>query len=401
MEDKIRKKYGRLAPFLDEKLRRLMAASEAWALGYGGIALVSRATGLSIPTIRTGLAELEDPDTIIGDRIRRPGAGRKPLVETDPTWLADLDALIEPATRGDPECPLRWTSKSLEKLARELQADGHPISPSTVAALLHDQGYSLQSPRKVHEGSADHPDRDDQFQWIHDQTQAFQEAGQPVISVDTKKKELVGNFRQAGREWHPQKSPPTVNVYDFPDRAEGKASPYGVYDVTTHNALVNVGTRHDTAEFALASIRRWWDLIGQHQYPEATALYVTADGGGSNGYRPRLFKAESQAFANETGLTIPVSHFPPGTSQGNAIEHELFSAISINWRGRPLETFETVVQCIGHTRTRKGGTVQAELDEHTYETGRKVDDATFHALHIERYPFHGEWNYIIKPDSQT
>jgi hypothetical protein len=401
IEEQLRQKFRRLEPFLDEKVRRLAAANEALALGFGGIAMVARASGLSVPTIRAGIAELEAPDTVVADRIRRPGAGRKTVVDQDPTVLEDLDKLIAPATRGDPECPLRWTSKSLAKIAAELQALGHRISPNTVAILLRAQGYSLQSPRKVNEGASDHPDRDAQFQWIHDQTVAFQAAGQPVISVDTKKKQLVGSFQNPGREWHPKETPPAVNVYDFPDLAEGKASPYGVYDVTTHEGFVTVGTSHDTAEFALMSVRQWWTLMGRDRYPEATALYLTADGGGSNGSRVRLFKAELQAFANETGLAIYVSHFPPGTSKWNAIEHELFSAISINWRGRPLETFETVVQCIAHTKTRRGGQVHAQLDARTYETGRKVDDETMNALNIERQTFHGEWNYVVKPQPQS
>ncbi len=301
----------------------------------------------------------------MADRIRRPGAGRKSLAGREPTLLGDLDRLIAPTTRGDPGCPLRWTSKSTTKIAEELQALGHAISPNTVGRLLKELGYSLQSPRKVHEGAGDPPDRDAQFQWIHDQTRALQAAGQSVISVDTKNKELVGNFRNAGHEWRPKQSPPAVEVYDFPDRGVGKASPCGVYDVTMHDGLVNVGLSHDTAEFALMSVRRWWTLMDQQRYPQATALYITADGGGSNGPRVKLFKAERQAFANETGLEIHVSHFPPGTSKWNAIEHELFSAISINWRGRPLETFETVVQCIAHTRTRRGGEIQAQLDDRT------------------------------------
>ena len=400
-EDRLRQKFQQIFPFLDEKLRRLVAGSEAITLGYGGIVMVARASGLSEPTVRAGMREIGEPDVVPLDRIRRPGAGRKPLIEKDPTLLADLDGLIDPATRGDPECPLRWTSKSLHKLAAELQMQGHHISPHTVGAILWDQGYSWQSPRKVHEGAADHPDRDAQFQFIYDQTLAFQDAGQPVISTDTKKKELIGQFRNGGRDWHLQGEPPEVNVYDFPNLADGKASPYGVYDVTAQEGFVNVGQSHDTAEFALMSVRRWWNLMGKERYPDATALYLTADGGGSNGSRVRLFKAELQGLANETGLAIHVSHFPPGTSKWNAIEHELFSAISINWRGRPLETFETVVQCIANTRTRRGGIVRAELDEREYETGRKVDDDTFDALNIEREDFHGEWNYVIKPQPKS
>lgn len=318
IEEQLRQKFERMRPFLDEKVRRLVAANEAMALGYGGISMVSRASGLSIPTIRTGLEELAQPDEVVQHRVRRPGGGRKTVVEHDPSIRDDLDRLISPATRGDPENPLRWTSKSLVKLATELQSMGHTISPNTVSILLRSQGYRLQSPRKVHEGG-DHPDRDDQFEWIHDQTQGFQDAGQPVISVDTKKKEQVGNFRNGGREWHPEGTPPGVNVYDFPHLAEGKASPYGVYDVTTYEGFVNVGMSHDTAEFALMSVRQWWNLMGSQRYPEATALYLTADGGGSNGHRVKLFKTEVQAFANETGLDIHVSHFPPGTSKWNAI----------------------------------------------------------------------------------
>ncbi len=320
IEEQIRQKFQRLRPFADEKMRRLMAASEAMVIGYGGIAMVSRASGLSQPTIRVGMAELADPHLVVRDRVRHLGGGRKSMRTSDPTILEDLDRLISPATRGDPENPLRWTSKSTTKLAAELQNLGHQVSPNTVARLLRDQGYSLQSVRKVHEGAGDHQDRDAQFQWIHDHTQEFQAAGQPVISVDTKKKELVGNFRNGGRERQEAGAPPEVNVYDFPDRAEGKASPYGIYDVTTHEGFVNVGISHDTAEFALMSVRRWWDLMGQQRYPAATALYLTADGGGSNGHRVKLFKAELQAFADETGLTVHVSHFPPGTSKWNAIE---------------------------------------------------------------------------------
>jgi hypothetical protein len=399
-EAQLRQKFARTFPFLDEKQRRIVAGSEALMLGYGGISVVARASGLAMPTVRAGMADLATDDVLPSGRIRRPGGGRKSVTETDPTLFADLDRLIAPATRGDPECPLRWTAKSLSTLTAELRSQGHVISPNTVRALLRAQGYSLQSPRKRIEGATDHPDRDAQFQWIHDRTVAFQAAGEPVISVDTKKKELIGAFDNPGREWHPQGAPPAVNVYDFPDRAEGKASPYGVYDVTQHDAFVNVGTSHDTAEFALASVRRWWELMGQTQYPDATRLYLTADGGGSNGSRVRLFKAELQRFANATGLVIYVSHFPPGTSKWNAIEHELFSAISINWRGRPLESFETVVQCIGHTRTRRGGHVQAELDSRAYELGRKVDDADWEALNLIREDFHGEWNYVVKPQAK-
>ena len=401
IEDRLRQNFQQIFPFLDEKLRRLVAGSEALTLGYGGIVMVARASGLSEPTVRAGMREIGEPDVVPLGRIRRPGAGRKSVIEKDPTLLADLDGLIAPATRGEPECPLRWTSKSLHKLAAELPMQGHHISPNTVGALLRDQGYSLQSPRKVREGAVDHPDRDAQFQFIHDQTAAFQAAGQPVISTDTKKKELLGPFRNGGRDWHPQGAPPEVNVYDFPRLADGKASPYGVYDVTAPEGFVNVGQSHDTAAFALMSGRRWWDLMGKERYPDATALYLTADGGGSNGSRVRLFKAELQGWANETGLEIHGSHFPPGTRKWNAIEHELCSAISINWRGRPLETFETVVQCIATTRTRRGGIVRAALDEREYEKGRKVDDDTFDALNIEREDFHGEWNYVIKPQPQS
>ena len=402
VEAQLRQKFAQTLPYLNEKQRRIVAGSEALAIGYGGMAMVARASGLSVPTGRAGMAELAAGRAEANPaRIRRVGGGRKSVVEKDPSLLADLDRLIAPATRGDPECPLRWTSKSLVKLAAELQAEGHTVGPTTVGTILRAQGYRLQSPRKTLEGAADQPDRDAQFQFIHDRTAAFQAAGEPVVSVDTKKKELIGAFDNPAREWHEQGDPPPVNVYDFPDRADGKASPYGVYDVTSHDAFVNVGTSHDTAEFAVASIRRWWELMGHTQYPTATRLYLTADGGGSNGSRVRLFKTELQALATATGLAVYVSHFPPGTSKWNAIEHELFSAIRINWRGRPLETFETVVQCIGHTRTRRGGQVQATLDAHPYETGRKVDDATLAALRLNREDFHGEWNYVVMPQPKS
>ncbi len=347
----IRTKYQALVAFLNERTRRLWAGIEARSLGYGGVAMVSRATGLTRDTVTAGLQELDNPEAVPVNRIRKAGGGRRRLVDKDPTLLADLDALINPATRGDPESALRWISKSTQKLAAALRAQGHVIRADKVGELLHDAGYSLQANRKVIEGASDHPDRDAQFQWIADQTAAFQVAQQPVISVDAKKKELVGNFKNAGREWQMSEQPDEVNVYDFPSLADGKATPYGVYDLTHNEGWVNVGIDHDTAAFAAESIERWWKFMGQSRYPDAQHLYIAADGGGSNGWRNRLWKVELQEVANRTGLTIHVSHFPPGTSKWNKIEHRLFSVISMNWRGRVLRTIETLVNCITNTRT--------------------------------------------------
>lgn len=393
----IRKKYQQLQPFLNERTRRLWAAIEAQVIGYGGVAMVARATGLTRPTVTAGLEDLENGAPLPVNRVRQVGGGRRRIIDQDPTLEADLDALINPVTRGDPESPLRWTSKSAEKLAAALQEKGHTISADTVRTLLRDAGYSLQANRKVIEGTKEHPDRDEQFQWIADQTAAFQAAEQPVISVDAKKKELVGAFKNGGREWQETQHPDEVNVYDFPSLAECKATPYGVYDVTRNEGWVNVGIDHDTAAFAAASIGRWWDQMGQERYPAAHRLYITADGGGSNGWRNRSWKIELQAVANRTGLTIHVSHLPPGTSKWNKIEHRLFSVISMNWRGRVLRTIETLVQCIASTRTTKGLKVQAELDTTAYPTGQPVDPNVLARLNWVPENFHGEWNYVIAP----
>lgn len=398
MEGRIREKYRVFAPYLNERTRRVWAAVEARVLGYGGVAMVARATGLTRDTVTAGLQELDSTDAVPMDRQRKVGGGRSRLIDTDLTLQADLDALINPVTRGDPESSLRWTSKSTAKLATELQEQGHQISARTVGELLRQAGYRLQAQSKVHEGAADHPDRDLQFQWIAGETAAFQAANQPVISVDAKKKELVGEFKNGGREWQPTAHPEPVEVYDFPTLAQGKATPYGVYDVAANEGWVNVGIDHDTAAFAAESIHRWWLLMGQARYPHAQHLYITADGGGSNGSRNRLWKVSLQALANQTRLIIHVSHFPPGTSKWNKIEHRLFSFISLNWRGRALRTFETIVNCIANTRTVEGLTVRAGLDTQSYPTGIRIDNETMARLNLEPDVFHPEWNYVIHPD---
>jgi Rhodopirellula transposase DDE domain len=354
---------------LDERLRRLWAGAEARALGRGGISLLSAATGLSRTTVREGLRELDagvSLDTVV--TVRRPGGGRKTLLERDPELAIDLDRLIDPVTRGDPMSPLRWTSKSTRKLAAELTAQGHPLSPQKVGELLRDLGYSLQGNQKTLEG-ADHPDRNAQFEFINARAEDFQSRDQPVISVDTKKKELVGDFKNAGQEWHPAGQPPKVRTYDFVDPELGKAIPYGIYDIANNRGWVNVGMDHDTPEFAVESIRRWWKNMGRRSFPSATELFITADGGGSNSFRARAWKTELQHLSSETGLTISVSHFPPGTSKWNKIEHRLFCHVTQNWRGRPLLDFETAVNLIGATRTKKGLRVKARLDRNAYPKG--------------------------------
>jgi len=387
-------KFTTLFPHLNERQRRLSAAVEARALGHGGIARVARASGLSRPTIYQGLRDLDEAP--IPDRVRRPGAGRPTIHDRDPALAAALDALIEPTTRGDPESPLRWTCKSTRQLAAALRAQGHLVSHSTVADLLQAADYSLQAPSKTLEGS-EHPDRDAQFRYIAEQTTTCQAAGQPVVSVDAKKKELVGTFKNGGREWQPAGQPERVNVHDFPDRTVGKAIPYGVYDVTANTGWVTVGQDHDTASFAVATLRRWWESMGQVTYPEADRLLISADGGGSNGYRLRLWKAELQQFADAMGLAVTVCHLPPGTSKWNKIEHRLFSHITMNWRGRPLVSHETVVELIGATTTETGLRVRAERDTGQYPTKIAVKNATMAALALERHAFHGEWNYTIHP----
>lgn len=401
----IRQKYEALKPFLDERVRRLWAGTEARVLGRGGLAAVAAATGLSRDTIRGGMQPAQGGGgkalaALAGARLRRVGGGRKRLVDKDVTLLRDLEALVDPVTRGDPQSPLRWTSKSTRKLAEELQARGHPIEARTVAGLLTELGYSLQALRKTREGAA-HPDRDAQFVYINEQTQAFQARGYPVVSVDAKKKELVGEFKNGGREWQPRGEPEQVRVYDFVDKARGKAIPYGVYDVTANTGWVSVGLDHDTAEFAVATLRHWWQQMGTEAYPRATSLLVIADGGGSNGARTRLWKAELQRFADETRLHITVCHLPPGTSKWNKIEHRMFAYITLNWRGRPLVSHEVIVNLIADTRTTKGLSIRAALDHNRYATGKKVTDEEMAGLRIERAAFHGDWNYTINPRART
>jgi transposase len=394
-------KYITLKPLLDERARRLWAAVEARSLGRGGIIRVAEATGLARATIRTGLRELDlsasaDDRPPSAGRLRRPGGGRKSVVDHDPALLRDLETLVDPVTRGDPMSPLRWTCKSAANLAEGLQARGHVVSERTVNRLLHDLGYSLQSNRKTIEGKG-HPDRDAQFQYINRRAKAFQRQGQPVVSVDTKKKELVGQYRNGGREWQPKGKPEKVKVHDFIDKGLGKAIPYGVYDMAANNGWVSVGVDHDTAEFAVETLRRWWNRMGGRVYPQAKRLLITADGGGSNGSRCRLWKVELQRLADETGLRVSVCHFPPGTSKWNQIEHRMFCHITENWRGRPLVSREVVVNLIGGTRTKTGLEIRSALDGGSYPIAREVTDQQMDSLSIKREKFHGEWNYSIRP----
>ena len=398
----VRQKYEALAPLLHEKAQRRWAACEALALGRGGISLVSAATGLSRPTIRRGLAELNtsrgDAQEIVRDRsrIRRPGAGRPRLTASDRSLLEDLKRLVDPATRGDPMSPLLWTCKSTRRLAQALGPLGHDVSHQTVARLLTELGYNLQANRKTEEGKG-HPDRDAQFEHINRKVRSFQRRGQPVVSVDTKKKELIGNYKNPGREWEPEGQPRRVKSKDFPDKALGKVAPYGVYDLTANEGWVDVGITHDTAEFAVESIRRWWSRMGSQVYPGAKELLVTADSGGSNGCRTRLWKVCLQALADELGLKIHVCHFPPGTSKWNKIEHRMFCHITENWRGRPLVSHAVVVNLIGSTRTRAGLRIRAELDTNAYEKGIKVTNEELAGVRLKRDKFHGEWNYTVLP----
>lgn len=392
-EDVVASKFAVIWPYLDERQKRLWLGVEARALGRGGVSTVARATGVSRTTVTKAVKELDDPDEALPvGRVRRAGAGRKPLTETDPGLAEALEALVDPVTRGDPESPLRWSSKSTRDLANALTDAGHPASSWSVARLLRRLGYSLQVNVKTREGKQ-HPDRDAQFRYLAAQVNAYLEAGQPVVSVDTKKKELVGEYRNGGREWQPKGAPEPVNVHDFIG-PEGKAIPYGVYDVDA--GWVSVGRDHDTAAFAVQTLRRWWQAMGRPSYPHADRLLVCADGGGSNGYRTRLWKVELAALAAQTGLTITVSHLPPGTSKWNKIEHRLFAHISMNWRGRPLTSHEAVVQLISATTTRSGLTVRAELDEGTYPKGVKITDKQMAALPLTPHDFHGEWNYTIQ-----
>ncbi len=388
-------KVARLWPHLDERARRLFAASEARQLGHGGVSLVSRACGLSRVTITKGLQELDEVPLPLG-RVRRPGAGRPLLEVTDPALPDRLDALVEPLARGDPESPLRWTTKSTRVLAATLAAEGHPISHERVAQMLRQLQYSLQGTRKTEEG-ADHPDRDAQFRCISDEVRKALAAKRPVISVDTKKKELLGNYANAGRQWRPTKRPARVNVHDFPHPAVPRAYPYGIYDLGRNTGFVNVGTDHDTGAFAVSSIRGWWRAEGRRLYPRARTLLITADGGGSNGYRLRQWKMKLQALADETQITIRVCHFPPGTSKWNKVEHRLFSFISSNWRGEPLRDYETIVRLIAKTTTAKGLTVTCRLDRRRYPVGHKVTDAEIATVNLVPRRFHGEWNYAIRP----
>lgn len=398
--DLIAQRFSSLEPFLDERLRRLYAAAEAKALGYGGVSAVARATGVSRRAIGNGLKELGDPASYQVRQVRRPGGGRKRAVDKDATLVHDLEQLVEPTSRGNPEAPLRWTCKSVRKLAEELNRQGHQVSHRLVAELLQDLGYSLQANRKTSEGSA-HPDRNAQFEHINDRIQAYQGDGQPVISVDTKKKELVGDFKNSGCELRPQGDPEKVRIHDFVIPELGKATPYGVYDVTHNLGWVNVGIDHDTATFAVESIRRWWRLMGQPRYPRARQLLITADGGGSNGSRLKLWKVELQKLANETGLEIAVCHLPPGTSKWNKIEHRLFSYISQNWRGKPLISHEVIVNLIAATTTKTGLQVHCQLDTQSYPTGTVVSDDELAQVNLHRDDFHGEWNYVIQPISKS
>jgi len=400
MEAAIRQRFEGLASTLDERQRRLWAAAEATSWGYGGVSLVSRSTGISRRAIHVGLDELQaDPTTALApDRVRRAGAGRKTLTATQPDLLAALDALVEPTSRGDPDSPLRWTCKGVRRLAAELQRQGYTIGRQKVAELLMALGYSLQANRKTREGNQ-HPDRNAQFEYIAGQVRTFQKRGQPVISVDTKKKELVGNFKNVGKEWHPKGKPAAVNVHDFVDKKLGKAIPYGVYDLTANAGWVSVGTDHDTADFAVETIRRWWRRMGRSLYPQATELLITADGGGSNSSRNRRWKVALQNLANELNLAIHVCHFPPGTSKWNKIEHCLFSQIGINWRGKPLTSHEVIVQLIAKTTTKTGLRVRAALDKKNYPTGIKVTDNELASVNLSRAKFHGEWNYTIRTSS--
>jgi hypothetical protein len=391
----LKRRMGHLIRHLDERGKRLVAANEALRLGYGGVSLISWACGLSRVTITKGLRELKEKPLPPG-RIRREGAGRPPITASDPTLVGALEKLVEPAARGDPESPLRWTCKSTRTLAVELTCRRHLISHVKVAQLLHGMDYSLQSNRKMEEGE-DHPDRDAQFRYINSRVRQAMTQGQPVISVDTKKKEVLGNFDNKGQQWRKAQSPRPVSGHDFAAPELPRAYPYGIYDMGQNTGFVNVGTDHDTGSFAVASIRGWWRHEGDRLYPNVRDLLITADGGGSNGYRLRLWKLELQKLANETGLSITVCHFPPGTSKWNKVEHRLFSFISSNWRGEPLTDYETIVRLIAHTTTAKGLSVTCRLDRRRYPAGRKASDAEFSSINLMPHTFHGEWNYRIVP----
>ena len=398
--ERIRQKFAALDPVLDERSRRHWVATEVLGLGRGGMSVVAAATGMARDTIRRGLREVRErlahPEQPWNPRIRQAGSGRKRLVESDPDLLRALEALVEPLTRGDPESPLRWTCRSTRKLADELCRQRHPVSDRTVATLLHEAGYSLQANRKTREGGT-HADRNAQFEYINGQAQKFQRRRQPVISVDTKKKELVGDFKNGGQEWRPRGRPEEVRTHDFPDPDLGKAIPYGVYDITHNQGWVSVGIDHDTAYFAAASIRRWWEEMGAQRFPRAAELLINADGGGSNSSRSRLWKVALQDLADDLHLKLVVCHFPPGTSKWNKVEHRLFCFITQNWRGKPLVSHQAIVNLIAATTTRNGLIVKAALDAGTYETGIKVTDEHMASLALTRAEFHGDWNYTITP----
>jgi len=389
-------RYEALKRFLDERTRRLLAAAESQAIGKGGLSAVSRATGISRLVIRQGITELKDASALTPGRIRRPGGGRKKAVDKDASLKSDLESLLESTTRGDPEAPLRWTCKSVRQLTAELTRRKHQVSHQVVADLLHALGYSLQANRKTKEG-AEHPDRNAQFEHLSGKVKWCLGRRQPVISVDTKKKELVGEFKNNGREWRPKNQPELVRVHDFVDPELGRATPYGIYDLSRNSGWVSVGMDHDTAEFAVETIRRWWRSMGRPSYPQATRLLITADAGGSNGSRLRLWKVELQKLADETGLRIVVCHFPPGTSKWNKIEHRLFSYISQNWRGKPLRSFRTIVSLIAATSTSTGLKVHAELNAQPYRAGIKVSDRELAQINLRRDKFHGDWNYELRP----
>ena len=400
MDEKgLRAKYNSLAPELNERARRIWAATEAREIGRGGIALVSRATKIAYSTIVRGLHELQAGESAGPGRVRRAGGGRKSLLAKDPSLLSDLEGLVEPTASGDPESPLRWTSKSVRVLATHLKASGHSVSYQLVSELLANTGYSLQANRKAREGT-DHPDRDEQFRYINRLVREFQGDGQPVISVDTKKKELVGDFKNAGKQWRPKQTPDLVRVHDFLIPEKGKAIPYGVYDLTRNAGWVSVGIDHDTASFAARTILRWWRKMGQPVYPRARRLLITADAGGSNGPRIRLWKLEIQRLADRIGMSITVCHFPPGTSKWNKIEHRLFSYISTNWRGQPLISLAVIVSLIASTRTVGGLRVRAELDKRRYPAGREVPEELMSTIEMQHHRFHGDWNYTIHPKRQ-
>jgi transposase len=389
-------RYEALKTLLDERSRRLLAAAESQAVGKGGISVVAKATGISRPVIRQGIADLKDPTALASGRVRKEGGGRKRVIDKDASLKTDLQSLLESTTRGDPQAALRWTCKSVRQLTAELKRMGHEVSHQVVADLLHELGYSLQANRKTKEGSH-HPDRNAQFEHLNGKVKWSVSRQQPVISVDTKKKELVGDFKNSGRELRPKGQPEQVRVHDFVDPELGRATPYGIYDLGRNSGWVSVGMDHDTAEFAVETIRRWWRTMGRPAYPEATRLLITADAGGSNGSRLRLWKVELQKLADETGLRIAVCHFPPGTSKWNKIEHRLFSYITQNWRGKPLRSFQAIVNLIAATTTTTGLKVHAELNTEAYQSGIKVSDEELALVKIRRDKFHGDWNYEIQP----